>query len=86
MPQPQLYPQSHPHSQSRRVTGKVKFFNEKKGFGFISPDDGSDDVFIHKSELPEGIDNLMERQKVSFIAIPSERQGKGDKATQVRVE
>ncbi len=46
--------------------GTVKWFNEKKGFGFISTEDG-DDVFVHYSEIEqEGFKNLAENQKVSF--------------------
>ena len=46
--------------------GTVKWFNEKKGFGFISMEDG-DDVFVHYSEIEqEGFKNLAENQKVSF--------------------
>jgi CspA family cold shock protein len=46
--------------------GTVKWFNEKKGFGFISMEDG-DDVFVHYSEIEqEGFKNLVENQRVSF--------------------
>ena len=46
--------------------GTVKWFNEKKGFGFISTEDG-DDVFVHYSEIEqEGFKNLAENQRVSF--------------------
>jgi len=49
------------------ATGTVKFFNVTKGFGFIAPDDGSKDVFVHISALERsGLDGLREKQKVSF--------------------
>lgn len=48
-------------------TGIVKWFNATKGFGFIQPEDGSADVFVHISAVERaGIDNLREGQKLSF--------------------
>jgi CspA family cold shock protein len=48
-------------------SGTVKFFNKTKGFGFIQPDDGSKDVFVHVSAVESaGLDTLNENQKVSF--------------------
>lgn len=48
-------------------TGTVKWFNKVKGFGFIQPDDGSKDVFVHISAVERaGLGNLAEGQKVSF--------------------
>lgn len=48
-------------------TGKVKWFNPQKGFGFIQPDDGSKDVFVHISAVERaGLGSLSENQKVSF--------------------
>ena len=48
-------------------TGTVKFFNTTKGFGFIQPDDGSKDVFVHISAVERaGLGTLNEKQKVSF--------------------
>ena len=48
-------------------TGKVKWFNKTKGFGFIAPDEGGKDIFVHISALEtSGIKNLSENQKVSY--------------------
>jgi len=48
-------------------TGTVKWFNEKKGFGFITPDGGSEDLFVHHSEIKtKGYASLNEGQKVEF--------------------
>ena len=57
-------------------TGKVKWFNKTKGFGFIAPDEGGKDVFVHISALERsGIDDLADDQKVSF-EISSGRDGR----------
>ena len=57
-------------------TGKVKWFNKTKGFGFIAPDEGGKDVFVHISALERsGIDNLADDQKVSF-GMSSGRDGR----------
>jgi len=49
------------------ATGTVKWFNNKKGFGFIAPDDGGDDVFVHyNSIVTDGYKSLEEDQKVTF--------------------
>ena len=57
-------------------TGKVKQFNKTKGFGFIAPDEGGKDVFVHISALERsGIDNLADDQKVSF-EMSSGRDGR----------
>jgi CspA family cold shock protein len=55
-------------------TGTVKWFNAQKGFGFIQPDDGSKDVFVHISAVERaGIGNLSEGQKVSYEAQRGDR-------------
>jgi cold shock protein len=55
------------------ATGTVKFFNTQRGFGFIAPDDGSKDVFVHISAVERaGLGTLRDGQKVSF-EVTSER-------------
>ena len=57
--------------------GTVKFFNTQKGFGFIQPDDGSKDVFVHISAVERaGMRSLVEGQKVSFDTELDSRSGK----------
>ena len=57
--------------------GTVKWFNPQKGFGFIQPEDGSKDVFVHISAVERsGIGNLNEGQKVSFDVENDPRRGK----------
>ena len=58
-------------------TGIVKWFNPQKGFGFIQPDDGGKDVFVHISAVERaGIRALQEGQKISFELIQDPRSGK----------
>ncbi len=59
------------------TTGTVKFFNTQKGFGFIQPDDGAKDVFVHSSAVERaGMATLSEGQKVSFDIVADRRSGK----------
>lgn len=65
-------------------TGTVKFFNDAKGFGFITPEGGAKDVFVHISAVQRsGMAGLAEGQKVTFDVEP-DRMGKGPKAVNLR--
>ena len=58
-------------------TGTVKFFNSTKGFGFIAPDDGGTDVFVHISAVERaGMRTIVEGQKLSFEVVKDNRSGK----------
>ena len=58
-------------------TGKVKWFNDTKGFGFIKPDDGGGDVFVHISAVEKsGLRTLQEDQTVEYELYTDERRGK----------
>ena len=58
-------------------TGSVKWFNGQKGFGFIQPDDGGKDVFVHISAVERaGMSNLNEGQKISYEVVADRRTGK----------
>ncbi|WP_315920962.1 cold-shock protein [Mesorhizobium sp. SP-1A] len=66
------------------TTGTVKFFNGEKGFGFITPNNGGKDVFVHISAVQRsGLDTLVDGQQVSFDVEP-DRSGKGPKAINIK--
>ncbi|BCK08749.1 Cold shock-like protein CspG [Vibrio cholerae] len=68
---------------SNKSTGLVKWFNETKGFGFLSQDNGGDDVFVHfNSIVSTGFKTLAEGQKVSYLV---EKGKKGLQAAEVTV-
>ena len=63
--------------RSSMSTGTVKWFNGQKGFGFIQPDDGGKDVFVHISAVERaGMSNLNEGQKISYEVVDDRRTGK----------
>ncbi|MCK0767726.1 cold-shock protein [Chromohalobacter canadensis] len=65
------------------ATGTVKWFNDTKGYGFISPEDGGDDLFAHFSEIQaEGFKSLQDGQKVSFEVTQGK---KGLQASNIKV-
>jgi cold shock protein len=68
-----------------RIEGTLKFFNGAKGFGFITPADGSKDVFVHASALEaSGVAALNEGDKVTFV-VEDDPRGRGKQAAQIEV-
>ena len=68
-----------------RVNGTVKFFNQTRGFGFIEPEDGGKDVFVHASAIERaGLPPLNEGDKVTF-EIEDDRRGRGKQAANVQM-
>jgi CspA family cold shock protein len=77
-------PQTTSEGQTMRQTGTVKFFNASKGYGFITPDDGGKDVFVHVTAVERsGLGALADGQRVSFETEPDKR-GKGPKAVELQ--
>ena len=67
-----------------RQTGTVKFYNSQKGYGFIKPDDGGNDVFVHVTAVERSsIGDLVEGLRISFETEPDKR-GKGPKAVDLQ--
>ncbi len=64
------------------VTGKVEFYNETKGFGFFTRDDGTGDVFVHRTELPADVKLLYEGQPASFDV---EKTTRGFRAVNIKL-
>ena len=56
-----------------RQQGKIKFWNVARGYGFVVPDDGGEDVFVHITNLIDGIDELQRDQRIEFGVRPSSK-------------
>lgn len=64
-------------SRMAKLTGTCKWFNAEKGYGFLTPDDGSPDIFVHQSTIhADGFRSLAEGEPVEFSVITDERSGK----------
>jgi cold shock protein len=71
--------------RSMSQQGTVKFFNAERGYGFIKPDDGGRDIFVHISAVERaGLSSLNEGQRVTFD-IEADKKGKGPKAVDLHV-
>ena len=67
-------------------SGTIKFFNADKGYGFIKPDDGGRDIFVHITALEQaGLQTLTEGQRLTYEIEP-DKKGKGPKAVQLQIQ
>lgn len=69
-----------------RLTGKVKYFSDEKGYGFIRPDDGGAEVFVHRTDLAGQLSMLLVDQAVRYDLVDSgSKKGNGKKAGNVEL-
>jgi CspA family cold shock protein len=72
----------HQEDEAMHATGRVKWFNDLKGFGFAIPDDGGEEVFVHHREIvTEGVTGLREGERIEYETV---RGPRGIEATKVR--
>ena len=64
--------------------GKVKWFSDRKGYGFITANDSSQDIFVHTTALSDGLVTLSEGDEVEFELIESEKGPKAEKVKKIR--
>lgn len=67
-----------------RVSGKVKFFSDEKGFGFIRPDNGGEEIFVHRTDLDSSLNILLPDQPVSY-ELADGKKGNGKRAARVQL-
>jgi len=65
-----------------KARGKIKFFNAQKGFGFITPDNGGKELFVHANNIQGNVQSLREGQEVEYVEKPGR---KGPEATEVTI-
>jgi cold shock protein len=67
-----------------RITGTVKWFNDQKGFGFITPEDGSKDCFVHHSAIKaDGFRSLTEGERVEFDVVQGQKGPAAENVTKI---
>jgi CspA family cold shock protein len=81
---PALRPQRRSRRQEMRTTGTVKWFNDAKGFGFITPDNGQKDCFVHHSAIQaQGFRSLAEGERVEFEVVDGKKGPAAENVTKI---